>query len=368
MSGIRSTSVRRSTGFTLVELLVVITIIGILIALLLPAVQAAREAARRAQCTNNMKQIGVALHTYHQAQSCYPPSGIYGSNVGGTTANWPYHYTWIVSLLPNMDQQQLHDATNFRYPAYGSSPQTIVSTLLPGLQCPTDTLRKTVTSTDNIAWTNYVGIGSPDWAWGRMFGPEPNMGSWPLPQDTMLQGAFDSYKTYSFNDISDGLSNTIFVAEVTTWGYENWAGDNGANENFKPGSGVPRNTVINDQGVMHAAFLSVIYSSIENCNSSSPWPSMALSATNPDGTAVKNGSTCYDGSQWWKANPYILGPVTQWYDGPKTDWENPSSLHAGVTNVLNGDGSVAPIVDNIDWLTWMYRCGVNDNQNITATP
>ena len=91
-----STSERRS-GFTLVELLVVIAIIGILIGLLLPAVQAAREAARRMQCTNNLKQMGIAIHNYHDTNSCLPGYGLGG--VG------PYDYTPYIGMLPFFEQQ-----------------------------------------------------------------------------------------------------------------------------------------------------------------------------------------------------------------------------------------------------------------------
>jgi len=109
----------RRRGFTLVELLVVITIIGILIALLLPAVQAAREAARRSQCTNNLKQIGIALHNYHQANSSFPPGGLdYGwSAYGGTepAVKLVKNGNGLVLLLPYLEQQALFDRYNPRF-------------------------------------------------------------------------------------------------------------------------------------------------------------------------------------------------------------------------------------------------------------
>src|SRR3954447_15007821 len=102
---------RSRRGFTLIELLVVIAIIGVLIALLLPAVQAAREAARRAQCTNNLKQIALAMHNYHDTVGSFPPGGISGGDPNGWWSGgwWP----WTVFILPAMEQGTLYNAINF---------------------------------------------------------------------------------------------------------------------------------------------------------------------------------------------------------------------------------------------------------------
>ena len=107
---------RRSSGFTLIELLVVIAIIAVLISLLLPAVQSAREAARRAQCTNNLKQIALALNVYHDSTNVFPAEGNMdlsnnGANQWGDGSN---HFSWRVMILPQVEQGNLFNAINFQ--------------------------------------------------------------------------------------------------------------------------------------------------------------------------------------------------------------------------------------------------------------
>ncbi|MFH1921283.1 MAG: DUF1559 domain-containing protein, partial [Planctomycetota bacterium] len=111
---------RRRQAFTLVELLVVIAIIGILIALLLPAVQAAREAARRAQCINNAKQLALAMHNYHDVFKVLPAS--YRGTVPGWTANNMVAHSWMQAILPFIEQQPLYDQIDFSLPYGGGNP------------------------------------------------------------------------------------------------------------------------------------------------------------------------------------------------------------------------------------------------------
>lgn len=219
-------------GFTLVELLVVIAIIGILIALLLPAVQAAREAARRSQCTNNLKQIGLALHNYHDTFKTFPPGviwgqGCMGANVGGdtgrdmcpgTTPPPAHHHTWNALILPFLEQKPLYDTIDFKRPAWG---QAFVGTAVPVLRCPSDGNFRTPRESNNIAITNYPGSEGYHWhaapccmgnwdPWNRLLG---------LTHNISFHGIFTQTWTTEISMITDGLSNTIACAEKDSVGH-----------------------------------------------------------------------------------------------------------------------------------------------------
>jgi prepilin-type N-terminal cleavage/methylation domain-containing protein/prepilin-type processing-associated H-X9-DG protein len=184
-------------GFTLVELLVVIAIIGILIALLLPAIQAAREAARRSTCTNNLKQIGVALQNYHDIYGRFPLNGVDQTETGA----WQQRGSEHVRLLPYIEQQQLYSPINFSL-GWGNSDVEYFTTMgrlnpgagslqpgetylryvrIPALICPSDTGQKSSTGVN--AWTNYgasVGAQSIPSQFGvnigMVVGPSPYTG------------------------------------------------------------------------------------------------------------------------------------------------------------------------------------------------
>ncbi|MEZ6132221.1 MAG: DUF1559 domain-containing protein [Planctomycetaceae bacterium] len=128
---------RRHRGFTLIELLVVIAIIAILMALLLPAVQQAREAARRTQCKNNLSQIGLAIHNYEASFEVLPPGTV---NPDGPIRNEPqgYHMSWIVQILPMMEESHVFSAVDFSESAYGPANEKPRTLQLRVLACPSD--------------------------------------------------------------------------------------------------------------------------------------------------------------------------------------------------------------------------------------
>ena len=158
-------------GFTLIELLVVIAIIAVLIALLLPAVQAAREAARRMQCTNNLKQLGLAVHNYHQIQNVLPAENMFlGPNVGNN--GWGWNASWAIFMLPNIEQNPLYNAYNFSLQANadatvpgGTANTSVTYTAINVFSCPSDNQK--VRPLVPYAPTNYVAQ-----SWGR---PDPHV-------------------------------------------------------------------------------------------------------------------------------------------------------------------------------------------------
>ncbi len=175
----------KAGGFTLVELLVVIAIIGILIALLLPAVQAAREAARRMQCTNNLKQIALAMHTYHDALRIFPPGSI----------SDPRGHTWYTFVLPFMEQRALYDAVDPRgqlIPASAPSGDNPLKTQVSMFRCPSDSGDAVNKWYGNYPTANYV-------ASGTMFSAPGNSGGNPV--------------CVRISAITDGLSNTFLASE-----------------------------------------------------------------------------------------------------------------------------------------------------------
>jgi prepilin-type N-terminal cleavage/methylation domain-containing protein/prepilin-type processing-associated H-X9-DG protein len=207
---------RKSFGFTLVELLVVISIIGVLVGLLLPAVQAAREAARRMQCSNNMKQLALAAHNYHDSHRKFPIGHhLYGDTTGGISRG--LGYTWSFGLLPYIEQGNLYNQFDQRFPVF---EQTITrngilaATPLATFSCPSDKKPPTIDLTsERIRPTATSSYKASNGAYNNGFStPTAN-------SPDAFNGAFerDSRPLYGINNFSDGTSNTILFAE-TRWG------------------------------------------------------------------------------------------------------------------------------------------------------
>ena len=194
-------------GFTLIELLVVIAIIAILIALLLPAVQQAREAARRTQCKNNFKQLGLALHNYHDSFGVFPP-GYISRNVATAdpaSAETGPGFAWGALSLPYLDQGPLFNQIIFEQDATSANNSPLGATIIPAFLCPSDPAQETFTVNDGTAdyelgFSNYVGV----YGFGNVSMSPGN----PAPK-----GIFFRNSKSRFRDITDGTSNTLMVGE-----------------------------------------------------------------------------------------------------------------------------------------------------------
>ena len=236
----------RPRGFTLIELLVVIAIIGVLIGLLLPAVQQARESARRTQCRNNLKQIGVALHNYHDASQVFPPSFVGAVGVAGIAfgfsypddnSNGPSGFAWGTLLLPQLDQTPLYKSLNFSLPCWAPVHAQAARTKLTAFLCPSATggsdgfvvERWTTGSSANpknpvpfspplfFAHSHYVTNAGVHQPWGR----DPAYSNdFSLPelilatgQSVNQEGPFYRNSRIRTTDVRDGLSSTVFIGE-----------------------------------------------------------------------------------------------------------------------------------------------------------
>lgn len=222
-------SKRVAAGFTLVELLVVIAIIGILIALLLPAVQAAREAARRSQCLNNLKQLGIALHNHHDTMKKFPMG--WSDNAKGAGPDTPIPrlpgevaggWSWQALILPYMEQSALFEKFDFRYHPFGTKgdpagnnklgvaqPQTTFS-------CPSDSMKPMVMNsnasnangTNALATSSYMGVSGP-------FDGQICINNNPPVSHPRNLGLLPMNTQRKFNDILDGTSNVFAAGEVS---------------------------------------------------------------------------------------------------------------------------------------------------------
>ncbi len=188
---------RIRSGWTLIELLVVIAVIAILIGLLFPAVQSAREAARRTSCLNNLKQIGLALTNHHDTQGRFP-SGF----------EWPDRTMWTARILPYIEQVALYDTLEFGQPWDSGPNMAACGILMPWMQCPSHPLQPPVwfEGIDNRQAATY--LGSATGMTKRESGPGLRAG------DPYLDGVLFNNSRIRFRDITDGTSNTLLVGEA----------------------------------------------------------------------------------------------------------------------------------------------------------
>ena len=283
-------SLRR--GFTLIELLVVIAIIAILVALLLPAVQQAREAARRTSCKNNLKQLGIALHSYHDATGAFPPGQIRGSvnRIAPATGSDEFGngFSWGALLLPYMEQSGLYDSLNFSIGVFRGSNRTVIQSLsgFSFALCPSDGSRRRTVATNgmsSVPTTSY-------------FGNAGAFNNWSDSTNIRLSGGFfttDPGPMSRMGSIKDGTSNTIAVGE--------------------------------------------------NCGS--VWDSGSFLGMNHSTLEMGNGD--FASNQDWYLN-YAVYPITNKAPAPSNSSIRYGSEHKGGAQFLMADGSVRFISETIE--------------------
>jgi prepilin-type N-terminal cleavage/methylation domain-containing protein len=212
---------KRQPGFTLVELLVVIAIIGVLVALLLPAVQTAREAARRMQCTNHLKQIGLAIHRYHDIHQRFPSGFLFqapGMANRGDRPNRAPGWSWSALILPHLEQNSLHSTINWGLGMHQSPNRAAIATLLKLAVCPSANNPskhfRVGTSSDafgydnpGVAATNYVGCA----------GSFVQSAYYDQP-DERRNGIMIEDSNLRFANVEDGTSNTLLAGESIYFG------------------------------------------------------------------------------------------------------------------------------------------------------
>jgi prepilin-type N-terminal cleavage/methylation domain-containing protein/prepilin-type processing-associated H-X9-DG protein len=213
----------RRRGFTLIELLVVIAIIAILIALLLPAVQAVRETARRAQCVNNLKQMGLALQNYHDAMGTFPMSYAARSRfIDGATDTTP-GWGWGTMILSQLEQTSVYNAVNFVLPVEGTQNSTVVLSIISTYLCPSDPMPGGPFGVTDKAGNVLALIGPTSYA--ACVGNDLTDSTTGLNNDGLGNGVMFRNSGIRIAGITDGTSQTITIGE-RAWSINSgpWAG------------------------------------------------------------------------------------------------------------------------------------------------
>ncbi len=332
---------RRRAGFTLIELLVVIAIVSLLIALLLPAVQSAREAARRIQCTNNLKQIGLGLHNYEGLAAAFPPSNIASYVSGSFTYNG---FSVHARILPLMEQGVAFNAINFSFTHRTVQNSTVVGLALACFVCPSDPNRDGLTPFPSgvSARVPCYGFNEGDWfIWNAL--AANGAGNPPS-----TRGVFGPNLSRRIAEFTDGTSQTLLATDVKALNPFCQVGGQFSEPNLSspmaplPPAGVDPLSVASE------------YSTVRGCNASPPGTGHTAWV---DGNSQETGMTTAFTPNKAAINPTneadldiltVLISKNQPLYGAITA----RSYHSGGVNALFGDGSVRFVKSTIDGSTW----------------
>ncbi len=334
----------RRGGFTLIELLVVIAIIAVLISLLLPAVQSAREAARRAQCTNNMKQIGLAIANYESAVGCIvsgyisvtgplPVLGVPGYNPDPQTGDNGPGWGWLAMLLPQLEQGTLSNAINVNLPTWVAGNSTAVITQMSVFVCPSANnpspncamvdanLIPLPVANQSFARSNYVyNVGWNDSGMPVTVNYDNTV--------TGCNGPIFRNSRIRFAGVTDGLSNTVFAGERTPYLSDaTWVGI------------IP--------GYRHFAYNAFASLGTGGLGVNFDYANAIL--------AAHSGPSLYE-------DPVVIHPP----NSPLGHTDEMYALHPGGANVLLGDGSVRFIKQSINLRTWSALSSRSNGEVISA--
>jgi prepilin-type processing-associated H-X9-DG protein len=331
----------------LIELLVVIAIIAVLIALLLPAVQSARESARRIQCTNNLKQMGLGLHNYESIASAFPPSDVLLGNSGTTTVLWRNGFSVQARILPLMELGVMFNAINFIYDHRSAQNSTVVGAAVAIFTCPSDlnAAAKTTFPFGPAAVPSY-GVNSGDWFVWNGFNPPAT------------RGVFGPNMSRRIAEFTDGTSSTVLATDVKVYQPFCRTGSQFTNIN-NPAIVPPPNA---DPFTVAPEYNSAACSAVPPAQGHTAWV---------DGNTQETGFTTA-----WTPNRQILNKssladldimtrlITQ--GGPTFAAITSRSYHPGGVNALLGDGSVRFVKSTVDGNTWRALGTIAGGEVISA--
>lgn len=336
---------RSRDAFTLVELLVVIAIIGVLIALLLPAVQQAREAARRSQCVNNLKQLALAMHNFHDTNNTFPKN-TYGPNAGVSWSGW-HLFSANYKILPFIEQENLYDQFDLNG-TWGANQSGPMNVSLAAFKCPSS---PPAPDSATISW------GGPGSNYGWSSGSSPYTAHSCTRAN--CNGMITTKDETKMADVTDGLSNTIFVSEFLS-------GDgNGGTPRYPfdilyTGDDSPYNSIA-DKNFPTQAEIDAIGQQVESGASGERSNNGTLWAWYSHGQSIMNTATPPNWRYPSSGGNCCPGGAHDWGRG----FIGARSMHPGGVNAAMGDGSVRFVPETVDLLTWQRLGNARDGQVVT---